>query len=137
MSKRLLLGALAGGLTLFFGGWIVYGFVLQNFTTAHMNQCMIIPMDQMRWWAIISSNLLTGLMLAIVLSWAKVSNAREGAQFAALLGLLWALSTDLNFHSMTSYYDSLSTILVDVAGTTVMMALSGISIGFVYSKNVA
>jgi hypothetical protein len=38
---------------------------------------------------------------------------------------------------MTSYYDSLSTILVDVAGTTVMMALSGISIGFVYSKNVA
>ena len=136
MNKKLLLGALAGGIALFLGGWIIYGMVLQNFTAAHMNQCMIMPMENMRWWAIISSNLLTGFMLALVLNCAKVSNAREGAQYASVLGILWALSTDLNFYSMTTYYDSLSTILVDVTGTTIMMALSGISIGFVYSKKV-
>jgi len=47
--------------------------------------------------------------------------------------MILALATDLSFYSTTSYFESLSSILLDLAAN-ITMALSGISIGFVYSK---
>jgi hypothetical protein len=90
MTNKTLLGALAGGVALFLLGWLIYGMLLMDYTTANFNQCASNPPDQMIWWAIIASSLATGLLLALIFSWSNTSGAAAGAQKGAIIGALMA-----------------------------------------------
>jgi hypothetical protein len=130
-ANKILLGGIAGGVAFFLLGWLVYGILLMSYTTANYNQCAVRPMEDMVWWAMILSNLAFGFLLSIVFSWSNTKGALAGAKVAGILGFLVALSIDLSMYSMSTMFNRLSAVVVDVVAYTVMTVVAGIVVALV------
>jgi fluoride ion exporter CrcB/FEX len=130
-TNKILSGGIAGGLAYFLLGWVIYGMALAGFMASHTNQCAIRPMEEMLWWAMILSNLIGGILLAMIISWAGSSSPGGGAKTGAIVGLLMGLCVDLSFYSMSTMYNDVSAVAVDILAYTVMSAIAGAVIGWV------
>jgi hypothetical protein len=130
-TRKILFGGLAGGLTFFLLGWLLYGILLMGFMSAHSNQCAARPMQDMVWWAIIGSNLALGFLLTLILSWSGITTIMSGVRVSCITGLLLSASMDLSFYSMTTMYSSLAVIIVDIMVYTFMFTVGGIVISWV------
>jgi hypothetical protein len=124
-TNKILLGGLAGGVTFFLLGWLVYGILLMNFTQANFNQCSMRPIEEMIWWSLILSNLAYGLLLSVICNWSNATKFMDGARIGGIIGLLMGLSIDLSFYSMSTMYSNFTAIMVDVIVSTVMTAIVG------------
>ncbi len=136
-TNKILLGGLAGGVTYFFLGWLVYGILLNSYMTANINQCASRPMEEMIWWAMILSSLGVGFLLSLVFSWSKTTGIREGVKIAAIIGLLISSSYDLGSYSMSHMYNSFSVVLVDVITYSVLLAIVAVVVILVMGKKEA
>ncbi len=134
-TNKILLGGIAGGVSFFLLGWLIYGILLIDYTTANYNQCAARPMQDMIWWAIILSNLSSGFLLSLVFSWSNTSGLMTGAKVAGIIGFLYALAVDLSVYSMSTAFSNLSALLVDIIAYTVMSAIAGVVIGLVMGKS--
>ena len=134
MNTKTLLAALVGGVVAFFLGWLVYGMVLESFMKENMNQCMMKAMEDMVWWAMIASNLFWGLSLALLLSWAGVTTFMGGLTKGAIFGLVLMLSFDLQFWSMSSMFNNMNAMVVDVLCGTIMNALVAGVVGWMLGR---
>ena len=99
-TNKILLGAVAGGITYFLLGWLVYGTLLKDFTQSYPELKPETVTDIMRnpmvMWAMALGCLVYGLFLAIVMGrWASISTFAAGAKAGAIIGLLWAFASDL------------------------------------------
>lgn len=133
-TNKILIGALAGGVTFFFLGWLVYGMLLNSYMAANFNQCAAKPMGEMTWWAMILSNLTLGLLISLVFSWSNTRGIRDGAKVAAILGLLMAASFDLSTYSMSNLFNNITALLIDVLVYTLLVTIVGIVIALVIGK---
>ena len=124
-TNKILLGGLAGGVAFFFLGWIVYGMFLMDFMMANQNQCAMRPMEEMIWWSLIVSNIIWAFAYAVIFSWGNITGFVNGLKSGAILGLLIGASIDLSFYSMSTMFNSLTVVCVDVLATTVMSAIGG------------
>jgi hypothetical protein len=131
--KKILLGGIAGGVVFFLLGWIVYGVLLMDFTTASYNQCATRPMQDMIWWALVLSNLAFGFLLSIVFGWSNTTGIMAGAKVAAIMGVLLSLSVDLSSYAMSSIYSNLAIVVVDIIAFTIMSSVAGIVVAWVMS----
>ena len=68
---KILLGGLAGGVTFFLLGWLVYGVLLNGYMMANTNQCAAKPMQDMVMWSMFLSNFALGCLLALIFSLTK------------------------------------------------------------------
>jgi len=134
-TNKILFGGLAGGVAFFLLGWVIYGMLLMDYTTANFNQCANRPMQEMIWWAMIGSNLAMGFLLSVIFSWSNTTGLMAGAKVAAIVGLLLSLALDLSFYSMTTMYPNLSVIFVDIIAYTVWFTLAGAITGWVMGRN--
>jgi hypothetical protein len=135
METRILKGTIFGGIAYFFLGWLVYGILLSDFSLTNYNQCANRPQGEMIWWAIILSNLVYALFLTLMLKWSGASGWLAGLKTGALFGLLFGVTIDLSFYSMTTMFNSINTMLVDMLAMTVMAAILGTVIVLVWGKN--
>lgn len=134
---RILRGTVVGSVLFFFVGWLVWGVVLNNYMTDHMNSAVTRSSDEMVWWAIIISQVALGLMATVVLNWAGAKNATDGLRIGAILGFLICLSYDLSSYSMSTMIDGFGTIIVDVIATTVVAAVVSAVIVLLWGKSQA
>jgi len=130
-TNKILLGGIAGGVAFFLLGWLFYGVLLMDFTTANNNQCAVRPMGDMVWWAMILSNLALGFLISWVFSWSNTKGAMAGAKVAGILGFLVAVSIDLSMYSMSTSFNNLVAVVVDVIAYTTMTAVVGIVVVWV------
>ena len=134
---KILRGTVAGGIVFFLLGWLVYGVLLMNYMTANMNQCVARPMEEMVWWALIGSNLLSALLLTLVLKWSGAKGIVDGLKTGAIFGILLGLSMDLGFWSMTKMYNNFGALVVDVVVYTLLIAVMGMVIVLLWGKDKA
>jgi len=134
---KILRGTVFGGIAYFLLGWLVYGALLMNFMTANMNQCAARPMQEMVWWAIIASNLLSALLLTLVLRWSGAKGIVDGLKTGAIFGILLALSMDLSFWSMTKMFNNFGALVVDVVAATLLMTVIGVVIVLLWGRDKA
>ena len=105
---------------------------MTDFMTANMNQCAVLPMDQMVWWAIILSNFAYAFLIAVLIGRTKSYGLVSGALLAATIGMLMGISIDFGQYSMTTMFTGgLTAVVVDVAVQTVFAAIGGGIIGAV------
>jgi hypothetical protein len=130
-TKKVLLGGVAGGVTYFFLGWLVYGVLLIDYTSANFNQCASRQTGEMVWWAMILASLGFGFLLSVVLSWSNRSGIRDGATIGGTLGFLVSASMDLSNYSMSTMYLSLTPLIVDILAYTFLFAVIGIVVAWV------
>ena len=135
MNMKILKGTVIGGIVYFLLGWLVYGILLADFSLANYNQCSMRPMTDMIWWAMIVSNLVYALFLTLVLKWSGASGWMDGLKTGALFGLLFGVTIDLSFYSMTTMFNSIGGMVVDMVVTTVMAAIIGTVIVLVWGKD--
>lgn len=131
MNTRVLLAALAGGLTFFFLGWILYGMLLMDFMKANAGSATGVDRTDMQMWAMVASSLVWGLLLALLFSrWAGISTFRGGAIGGAWVSFLISLSMDLNQYSLTNLM-TMNVLCIDPIAAGVLGALTGGVVGWV------
>lgn len=134
MNSRLLIGGIVGGVAFFLLGFLIYGILLADFMAVHYNDCMQRTEDQFAWWAMIASNFVFGLFLALLMEWNKSDNLTDGLKTGLIIGFLTALAWDLSFWSMSTMFYSREGAVVDVLVSTAYVGAVGAIIGFVRGK---
>jgi hypothetical protein len=130
-SNKILLGGLAGGIAFFLLGWLVYGILLMDFMRTSYNQCSMNPEGEMIWWALILSNFAYSFLFAFIFSWTKTTGWMGGAKVAGIIGLLMASYFDLSMYSMSTMFNGLSVVFLDIIIAAVFAAVIGAIIGLV------
>ncbi|MBN1985372.1 MAG: hypothetical protein JW761_03655 [Prolixibacteraceae bacterium] len=131
---KILRGTIFGGIAFFLLGWVVYGILLMDFMMANMNQCAGRPDAEMIWWAMIVSNLILALFITLVLKWSGAKSVTDGLKTGAIIGFLTGLSMDLSFYSMTTMFNNLTTLIVDVIVYSILLGVVGIIIVLTWGK---
>ncbi len=132
MKNKVLIGGLIGGIAYFFLGFLIYGVLLDSYTKENCNQCSARPMEEFIWWALILSNLFWAYLLALIFGWTNTSGLSNGAQKGAVIGLLLAASFNFSSYSMTTMYNSMTPLFVEMAASIVMNTIVGGIIGWYY-----
>jgi hypothetical protein len=135
LNVKILRGTVVGGIVVFLVGWLIYGVLLMDYMKANMNQCTARPEGVMIWWAMIASQFLSALLLTLVLKWSGAKGIADGLKTGALFGILLGASMDLSFWSMTTLYNNLGVLAVDVVVYTLLMAVMGMVIVLVWGKD--
>lgn len=135
MNTKILKGTIFGGIVYFLLGWLVYGILLADFSLTNYNQCSMRPQADMIWWAMILSNLVYALLLTLMLKWSGAHGWIDGLKTGALFGLLFGVTIDLSFYSMTTMFNSIGAMLVDMFANTVMAAVVGTVIVLVWGRD--
>lgn len=131
MNNRVLLAALAGGVAMFFSGWVIFGILLMD-TMRDMNPGMAASSKEpMVMWALALSNILWALFYALIFNkWAGISTFKTGAIAGAWMTALIGISFDLSMFSMTTM-TSMNGALLNILPNALFGAISGGVIGWV------
>jgi len=130
-ANKILLGGLAGGVATFLLGWLVFGVLLMDFWESNFNNCASRPEEEMVWWALILSNFASGFLLAFIFSWSNTKGWLAGAKVAGIVAFFMVISYDLSFYSMSTMFNSLNVVIIDIVVGTVFTAIIGAVIGLV------
>ena len=131
---KILRGTLFGGIAFFFLGWLVWGILLMDYSKANYNQSIYLPEDGMIWWAMIASNLVLALLVTLAMNWARAKTIVDGLKFGAIVGGLYALTTDLGMYSMTNVISNLGAVVVDTLAYAVVTAIVGMVIVLTWGR---
>jgi hypothetical protein len=131
---KIIRGTVFGGIAFFFLGWLVWGMLLMDFSKANYNQTIYLPDNEMIWWAMIVSNLVLALLVTLVLNWAGARTIVDGAKIGAIVGGLYALTTDLGMYSMTTVILNLTAVVVDTLAYAAVTAITGLVIVLLWGK---
>ncbi len=134
---KILKGTVFGGIVYFFLGWIMYGILLADFTANNFNQSTVRPNGEMIWWAIVVSSLIFGFLLTMALKWSGSKGIVSGLKTGFLFGLLLGLSIDLSNYSMSTAFNNITALLVDVAVWVIIWAVMGLVIILTWGKEKA
>ena len=124
-TSKIILGGLAGSVTFFFLGWLVYGILLHNFMLSNYNNCTMRPMEDMVWPAIIVSNLFTGFLLALAISRTGIKTTLQGLLMTAALGFLITSAMDFSMYSMSTAFLNAKALMLDIIVGTLMYGIVG------------
>lgn len=126
MSFRVLAGSVAGAVTLFVAGYLIFGILIISFMKEHTFQYSGLVKETPTLMVIFLSNLVMAFMLAVVFEyWASIRTFVGGMKSGAILGFLIALSIDLGELGYVNLYKGYALIPVDVLAETARTALAG------------
>ncbi len=131
---KIIRGTVFGGIAYFLIGWLVWGILLMDFYAANYSQVLNRPETDMVWWAMIVSNLATALLLTLILKWSGAKVIMDGLKIGTIVGFLFSLSVDFSFYSMTTMFNDLSGIVVDLVVNSAVMAVIGLVIVLTWGK---
>lgn len=131
-SNRFVAAVLAGGVTAFLVGFVLWGVLAGSFFEA--NQMPGIMLETPRFAYLIVGQLAFALLLAVIIGkWAPVGGASQGFQIGAITGLLMAIAVDFTMYA-TSNIMNLTATLLDPILVAVHMGITGAVVGGVIKK---
>ena len=131
--KKLITGAITGGILFFLLGWLIYGNLLAGFMKANPGKATGVDRTDMDFMYLAIGNLLSGLLLAYIFAKAGVSSMANGFVTGGVLGFLMSASYDCVMYG-TTFIASKKMIMADVIAYTVMCAVVGAIVALVMGK---
>ncbi len=127
MKIRVLMATIAGAITIFILGYLIYGFLLASYMKENMFQYVGLNKEPTPDFVpLILSNAVKAFLLAFVFEyWARIRTFVAGLRGGAIIMFLVALSTDLSFLGYMNLFRGFSPVTVDVLAETVRVALAG------------
>lgn len=119
MNQKCILATVAGGVTLFVLGFVIYGVLLVDFFA---NDAMA---EAPVYWAVAAGQLASGALLAVVLSWRAAGGPAEAFKAGASVGLLFSLSMGLTMFGTTEGMYTVTTVVGDAVVSVVMYGIAG------------
>lgn len=133
-AGRFLLATVAGGVTLFIAGFLLWGLALMSWSEAHFIAPAGTQKEMAEMVPLFIGQLLWGALLAVAIgNWARVTGFGAGFKIGAIAGFLMNLSVGLTQYSMVNYFD-LTAVLVDPFVSLVWSGLGGGVVGLVLAK---
>jgi hypothetical protein len=135
-SKKRILATLAGFVTLFLLGWLLYGMLLMDFFAANAGTATgVVRSDtEMVWWALVLGNVMQAYLLVYIFSkWTTITNFVEGLKAGIVIGLILGFAINLSMYG-TMNTMNLTAVLVDPLVGAVMQGLTGGVIGMVLGR---
>ncbi|MCX6244837.1 MAG: hypothetical protein NTU98_09045 [Bacteroidetes bacterium] len=134
MTKKLILATLAGSVTQFVLGWLIYGLLLGSFMSSHSNHYEGLMKD-MTTGSFMLLIFVSGLGMSFLLSfifqrWAKFDTVLKGLTAGMLFGFFVALSYDISSFAMMNLF-SKRAMLADILANTIIMGIVGAVIALV------
>jgi hypothetical protein len=134
-TQKLLIGTIAGGITLFVTGFIIYVWLFGNSNIGMEPSAEGIMLENIKFPTIILMELVYGLLLTIILLWRGAGNFSSGLSAGALVGLLIGFTFGLDLYSTTGLVN-FNYVLFSAITYAVRYGLAGGVIAFVIkSKN--
>jgi uncharacterized membrane protein SpoIIM required for sporulation len=131
MKIGTLLAAVAGGIVMFFLGFLFFGILLATFFQNYSVKYEGLMKDPPEVALIFLFNLVWAWLLAIVMDWANIKNLAGGAKSGAVVTFLLSLGVNLQYYAFMNIYTSFVPMVVDVLVVTVMGAIAGAVIALV------
>ena len=123
MEKKIIWGGLAGGVTFFLLGFLLYGLLLRSFLEAQSMTGVF--KEEPDFPFLVIGNLIMGFLFTIVIgSWAKATSPGDGAKKGFLLSLLTGSGYDLMMYG-TANIMTMQGMLGDIAVTVIMGTIVG------------
>ncbi len=132
-NSKFLIAGIAGGITYFLLGWIVYGMLMMSFFDAnHGGATGVMRTDEnMVWWALILGNLSFGFLLSYIFNkWANITSLAAGFAAGAVISFFVGAAYDLTMYG-TSDIMNLKGTMVDIVLSTVVGGVVGGVVGLV------
>lgn len=133
MNTKVLLAALAGAVTSFLSGWVIWGMALKSFMESNTAEACAgcSRGDDMVMWAIFIGCFAWALLLAMLFSrWAGISTFKSGAMAGIWIAFLIALGMDFFMYAGT-YMWNMNAAIVDIIANAAQGALVGGVVGWV------
>ncbi|MFN0216018.1 MAG: hypothetical protein ACKVT2_17295 [Saprospiraceae bacterium] len=133
MNTKVLLAALAGAVTTFLTGWVLYGMALKGFFEANTTEggMSVMRGEMPIMWGIFVGCLAWSLLLALLYNrWAGISTFKGGAMAGAWIMFLVALGADF-FSYASMNVMTMTAALVDPVVNAIQGAIAGGVIGWV------
>ena len=130
------MATLAGTVTLFFGGWIIFGMILMDFMASNAGSATGVMRSEteMVWWSLILGSVMQAYFIVYVFhKMNNITSFGDGLKTAAIFGLLISMAFDFTMYG-TSNIMSLTGVVVDILANTVLWGLAGGVIGMVVGK---
>jgi hypothetical protein len=133
MLTRVLAATVAGGITFFILGFIIFGVILGPNVMQPNSITYPGLMNEVPVWApLIIANFVSAFLLAYIFDhWAAISTFTGGLKGGAIVFFLLALSNQLMFLAFMNLSTNYIPAVADVIGSTVMGAIVGGVIGAV------
>jgi hypothetical protein len=134
MLARVLAATVAGGVTFFVLGFVIYGLILDPLVMRPNTnpEAMKLMKDPPMWAALILGNFVAAFFLAYIFDkWASIRTFGGGLTGGAVVWFLIALYFQLMFAAFMSITTSYLPLVVDVIGSTVLGAIAGGVVGMV------
>jgi hypothetical protein len=134
MLARVLAATVAGGVTFFVLGFVIYGLILDPMVMRPNTtpEAMKLMKDPPMWAALVLGNLVAAFILAYVFDkWASIRTFAGGLTGGAVLWFLIALYFQLMFAAFMNVTTSYVPAVVDLIGTTILGAVAGGVVGMV------
>ena len=128
--KKLLTGGIAGAVTTFLLGWLIFGMLLMDFMNKHPGAAGNIGRAEPDFLYLILGNLAMGFLFAYLFIKANVNSLGSGLVTGGIIGALMSVGYNCIWYATTSAV-SKTGMAADVAGSTVMFAISGAVIAMV------
>jgi len=126
-NNKVLLAGIAGTVSFFILGWVVYGMMLMDFMAANVGTATGVNKseEEMSFLWIVIGNLASGYLLAIIFgSYGNITTAMAGAKAGAVIGLLMSIGYDAIMYGTTNIMN-MNAMWADIAVSTIMCAITG------------
>jgi hypothetical protein len=132
--KKLVIGTIAGGITYFFLGFVMYGLVMEGFFSAHTAPGIAKSDTEMKYYPLVLGNMATACLITwIFLQWAKIRTFAEGLKAGALIGFLMGAGFELVVYDTAKMVSAVGTV-VSIFVITFNMAIVGGVVGAVLGR---
>lgn len=126
--KNFVIAGIVGGIVNFFLGWLFYGMLFKDFFPQADETTMKLEL-------IFFGCIVFGLFIAYVFTkWAAITQAATGAKAGAVFGFFYSLSVNLFMLSNPKHGNTYEMMIIDLAISIVMTAITGAVIAVVNGK---
>jgi hypothetical protein len=131
---KILLATLAGTITYFLIGWLVFEGLLGKYMSENTTQIVGFKKtaEENSMVMLIVSCAAYALLLALIMGkWAHIHTFKDGAILGAIMGVLIAIMTDSYWFSTTHFFNGFKPVLADIAAAGLSVGIMGGVIGWV------
>jgi len=121
-SKRLVVGTLAGGVTMFVLGYLIWSVAFAGFFAANAGSATGVDRDAPIWWAAIVGTFSLAALVTLAIGWSGESSIAGGFKIGATVGFLVWFGVDFIFYG----YFNLSNLTATIADPALEIVRTGI-----------
>lgn len=131
MNTKNIIAGVLGGVVRFFLGWIIYGMLLMSYMEENMASGFNRAEEDMQFPALVAGNLFFGFFLAYIFSaWASARSLVGGMKVGFVIGLLMSAGIGMELFAVSTIYNNMTAVLVDMGAIAVITAITGGVVGW-------